>query len=336
MSETIQRQEHRPLTRDFADADAYPRTAVLSQSNRTWQIEAALAQTPIEYEIDPDDPWEFDVLVIETPDRDMLQHVTTGKFKDTTTVFRMRGDPYWGIHHWHDHPFPPVRKAKTYLALKQLEWVDCCFPIAKHQAETYRTKTGNPTRIVQLSREVDNWPTITHTDHELRILSLTNCDYPTKIKPLIEYAPAINTVLGDIGGQMVIGGDGRYADRLQNAVEGLEHVSYPGYVDARARLKSANLMLHLSEFDAFAGAILEGFASHIPVVTTDHPAFTNPEYPTDTIDSETELRQTLRAYATPEKRTASADAGMQCVKTRYSHDQLGKDWADALQWVSDL
>jgi glycosyltransferase involved in cell wall biosynthesis len=313
----------------------HPRTAILSQSDRTWQIEAALETTSVPYEVDPADPWEHDVLVIETPDREMMRHVVRGRNEGTTVVFRMRGDPYWGISHWYDHPVPPVRWGKQWLALKQLEWVDACFALAPHQKETYRRRTGNPTRQVKLSRHVDHWPTADHTDEKLQLLTLTNCMYPAKIKPLIEYAETVNDVLNDTGGYWTIGGDGRYADRLAEAVEPYEHIWYPGYVDAHEHLDRANCLLHLSYMDSFAGAVLEGMASGLPVISTSHPAFT--ELPTDPIDgSANQLRSLLRGYVDPQRRAARGERNLAVADERYSHERVGERWVDLLHWADDL
>lgn len=309
-----------------------PSVALLSQSDRTWQTTVALDRTEIEYAVDPADPWAFDVLVIETPDKKMLRHVAAGKFKDTKVLFRMRGDPYWGIGHWYDHPFPPVRKAKQYMALKQLEWVDGCVAIAEHQAAKYRANAGRPTQLVQLSRDVSEWPDTVHTDHEIRALTLTNCMYPNKIGPIIEHISTVNDVLAETGGQWVIGGKGRYADRISDAVEGHEHVSFPGYVDAKARMKEANIMLHLSDFDSFAGAILEGCASRLPVVTTTHPAFTNADLPVDVFDTKQQLTTLLQRYADPEIRAHVGTQNEAHVADRFNHDVLGQRWADVLTW----
>jgi hypothetical protein len=274
------------------------------------------------------------VLVIETPDKKMLRHVAAGVFEDTTVLFRMRGDPYSVIHHWNDSPIPPVRWAKKRLALKQLEWVDGCVAIAEHQAAKYRRKSGRPTKIVQLSRDVAAWPDSEHTDDELRALSLTNCMYPQKIKPLIRHADAINQVLSDVGGQWVIGGRGRYADQLADAVEEYEHIQFAGYVDAKARLDESNIMLHLSQFDSFAGAILEGCASRLPVITTDHPAFTDAGLPVDVIPGGPEtIKPLLRQYADPQQRQWTGVENEDVVAGRYNHERLGQRWADVLSWA---
>lgn len=310
-----------------------PTTALLSQSDRTYQIEVALDHSDIQYETDPADPWAFDVLVIETPDRKMLRHAVEGKFEDTTVLFRMRGDPYWGIHQWYDHPFPPVRWGKKWVALKQLEWVDGCVAIAEHQANKYRRKSGKPTEIVQLSRDVSEWPDTNHTDRELRALSLTNCWYPDKIDPIIKHAGVVNDVLSDVGGQWIIGGKGRYEDRLAEGIAPYEHVHFPGYVDAKERLDEANIMLHFSQLDSFAGAILEGCASQLPVIASDHPAFVNADLPVDVVAGGKErLKPLLYHYADPRARAEKGTENERVVAEKFNHEQMGQDWQDVLQW----
>jgi glycosyltransferase involved in cell wall biosynthesis len=317
-----------------------PTVAILSQSDRTWQTEAALDTTNITYAVDPADPYDYDLLIIETPDREMFKHTALnmsvrtlleGADASTKLLFRMRGDPYWGIHHWYDGPWPS-RKLKQFLSLKQLEWVDGCVAIAPHQAEKYREKTGNPTAIAQLSRDVSAWPTASHASESLRIVSLTNCMYPQKIKPIIEYAPVVEEILSDVGGYWHIGGKGRYADELVEAVADYAHIDFLGYIDAKEHLADANLMLHLSYFDSFAGAVLEGCASALPVITTDHPAFTRSELPVDVMDSEGGMRELLRQYTEPENREGVGRENMAFVAERYSHERVGEDWAQVLRY----
>lgn len=302
-----------------------PSVAIMSQSERTDRITKPLATTGMNYDVDPADPYQRDILIVETPDRDMLKQVLSKPVhRDTTLLFRMRGDPYWGIHHWMDS------KIKQKMALRMLRYVDGCVAIAPHQAQKYVEKAGNPTHIVPLSKDADEWPDINHTDSELRILSLTNCMYPQKMRPLVEAAPAVERALERHGGRWVIGGKGIYADRLEQQLEEYEHITFGGYVDAKKEMEQANLMLHLSYFDSFANAILEGMASNVPVITTDYVAFSDQNLPVHTTDNLEEIDSILDGYTDPEKRQSVGDRNQAHVREYYNHERVGEAWNTTL------
>lgn len=302
-----------------------PSIGIMSQSDRTDKITNPLATTKLNYTVDPSDPYEHDILIAETPDRDMFRRVLSKPLhRDTTLLFRMRGDPYWGIHHWMDN------RVKQKIALQMLRYVDGCVAIAPHQAEKYAQKTGNATHIVPLSIDADEWPDTNHTDEELRIVSLTNCWYPAKFKALIEGAPAVERALDRHGGQWIIGGKGRHAERLQEEMAKYEHIDFRGYVNATETLDWANLMLHLSYFDSFANAILEGMAASLPVITTDHVAFTDQNLPVHATDGLTNLDSVLADYTDADHRQTIGDRNQAHVREFYNHERVGSAWNTAL------
>jgi len=243
---------------------------------------------------------------------------------DAQLLFRMRGDPYWGIHHWIGNGL------KRQVALRMLKHVDGCLAMARHQAEKYVDKAGRPTRMVPLSIDANAWPTVAHADHELRLVSLTNLMYPDKIDPLLEVAPEVNDLLREVGGRWRICGDGKYVGRLIDGLRGLPHVEYGGFVDANAELAQSNVMVHLSELDVFCNAVMEGMASHLPVVTNSHPAFTAHSPPLRTVGGTSSLVELLRSLATPETRQVLGDGGAEYIRERYSHERVGRIWRNAL------
>jgi len=301
-----------------------PSVAILSQSDRTDRITNPLTYSKIPFDVDSANPYEHDILIVETPDREMFKEVLKRPLHDTQVLFRMRGDPYWGIDEWIGNGI------KRQLALRMLKYVDGCVALAPHQAEKYVTKTGNPTHIVPLSIDTREWPSTNHTDEELRILSLTNCMYPRKVDPIIDAAPVVEDVLADVGGYWRIGGKGRHEDKLRKALKGYTHVEFGGYVDAKEELRDANLMLHLSQFDSFANAIMEGSASTLPVITTDYVAFTDHNLPVETISDHDDLRRKLLDYRHPVARQGRGHDNEAHIAEYYNHQRVGRAWQRAI------
>jgi len=301
-----------------------PTVAIKSQSERTDRMTKPLDTTAIEYRVDPSDPWAADIYIIETPDREMLKTVIQRPFRNTKVLFRMRGDPYWGIHHWIGNGI------KRKIALWQLSQVDGCLAIARHQAEKYVEKARRPTHLVPLSIDTDDWPTVAHQDGDLRIVSLTNLMYPDKIDPIVDAAPAVDDVLAEVGGYWRVCGRGKYEDRLRNGLSGLDHVEYAGYVDATDELANANVMVHLSELDVFANAMLEGMASNLPVVTNPHPAFTPHRPALRTVDSTAELCDLLKSLRNSSTRQVLGERGREYVNTNFTHERVGEIFESAL------
>lgn len=301
--------------------------AINSPGDRTHVITNALDAVGVEYRVNPDALGNQDLVVNDTPDRELLKDVIrhAPPWTDRPLLFRMRGDPYWGIEQWMDS------KLKQRVAIEMLQYVDGCVAIAPHQAEKYRRKTGVDTRLAQLSKDADAWPDVEHGGDDLRLVTLTNCMYPNKLRPIIDWMPFIDDFLAEHGGRWVIGGKGKYSDMLERATEDRAHVEFPGYVDATKTLAESNVMLHLSNFDSFANAILEGAASRLPVIANRHPAFTRNDLPVSIVDHHYELSSRLLALRDPATRQTVGEANEQHVRDRFNHTRIGVQWIEALQ-----
>jgi len=293
--------------------------AVIEQSERSDNLINPLLATKMDVAVDPPDPYSRDIVVLDTPDRELAYEVLKKPLHDAQIVFRMRGDPFFGIDEWIDS------RLKCWLANNVvIPGVDACVTITPHHADLFQKKTGIYSGVAELPAYPDEWPDTTHEGSELRIATLTNAVYRPKIEPLIRYMPAVEAVLKDVGGYWRICGDGNYADRLDAAVQGYDHIHYPGYVDAYEELDRANLMLHLSNLDGWPNAALEGMSSHLPVITNDHHAFTDKARPNEVIDSQTTLRSKLYKYMDPEVRQERGSLGEAYVRAQHNDERVGR------------
>lgn len=300
--------------------------AIISPGDRTHIITNPLDTTDIIYEVNPQKPRNFDFVICDTPDRSMLKEVLKHKFRNNILLFRMRGDPYWGINEWMDS------KIKQKIALEMLSHVDGCVAIAHHQAKKYWEKTKIPTEIVQIGKEVTEWPHRNHSEDYLKILTLTNAMYPNKVNPIIDIIPEINQFLKNNGGIWNICGNGKYEDTLEKATRETENVNFLGYQNAYNQLSRSNLYLHPSDFDSYANAILEGMASNLPVIASNHPSFVNPDWPIDIFSDSYELEKYLKRYRHPKERTYAGRHNHNWVIRNASLEEIGRNWKDALKY----
>jgi len=293
--------------------------AFISPGDRSDRVTIPLETTDINYTTHPDSLRGYDLLLADTPDRTMLKYMLRAKLRGIPVLFRMRGDPFWGIGEWIDS------RVKKAILFQMLQRVDGCIAIAPHQAETYRRETGVETHVVALPNEYWNWNVTPHTDTELRAVTLTNAVYPNKIQPLIDIAPTVNSVLSNTGGTWKIGSWSEgYHERLEEIAATHEHIEFELRMDAHDALEWANLMIHYSDFDSQANAILEGMASKLPVITNDHTPFANIGYPLRVMRSTNELQTTLKQFQRPGKRERVGADSLQYVKDKHAPEIIGE------------
>jgi glycosyltransferase involved in cell wall biosynthesis len=302
--------------------------AVIEQSDRTDNLIKPLQATEMDVSINPADPYGHDIIVCETPDRRLAKEVFKKPLHDAQLVFRMRGNPFYGIDEWIDS------RIKTWLAKSVvMPSVDGCITITPSHAKLFEAETGVPTETAQLRINPENWPETTHTDRELRILSLTNCMYKPKIDPLVNAAPVVNQILDDVGGQWIIGGKGNYSDRLARGVAEFDNISFPGYVDAHDHFDRTNLLLHLSNLDGWPNVALEAMSSDLPVITNDHHAFIDHDRPNVVVHDEQELRTALQRFTDPDERQKVGQAGYEYVCDEHNDQTVGRSYVQYFKRV---
>jgi len=301
--------------------------AVIEQSGRSENLINPLQATAMDVAVDPEDPHARDIVVLETPDRRLAKEVLKKPLHDAVLVFRMRGDPWFGISEWIDSRF------KEWLAKNVvIPGVDGCITITPAHARLFERKTGIEAAVSQLPAYPDRWPDSDHTDEELRICTLTNCVYWPKVEPLIDAAPIVERVLDETGGHWRICGDGNYEDDLADAVAGYDHISFLGFQNAREQLEWANLMVHFSELDGWPNAALEGMSAQLPVIMNDHHAFVDRDRPNVVVEFDSELRKaselrtTLLKYTDPETRQERGERGERYVREEHNDATVGQDY----------
>lgn len=299
--------------------------AIVSPGDRTDRLTDPLDALDATYHVNPDDAPAHDVVICDTPDRQMLKAVAECRLAGTPVLFRMRGDPFWGIDEWLDS-----RVKKTVL-FRMLRQVDGCLAIAPHQAQKYARKTGVETDLVTLPKAVTEWPDSVHRSTDLNILTLTNAVYPDKIEPLAEIAPVVDDVLGDNDVWRIGSWSEGHDDWLREQLAPYENIEFELRLDAHEELQRANLMLHHSRLDVLPNAVLEGLASRIPVITNDHVAFTQSGAPVDVTRTDAQLRATLQRYRDPATRREAGERGHRYVREQHAPERVGVELASAVE-----
>jgi hypothetical protein len=300
-----------------------PDIGIVSAGDRTSELTEPLSAVDASYTVNPDNPAQFDVVVCDTPDREMLKAVVACRLNRTPVIFRQRGDPFAGIDEWLDSR---VKKAVLFQMLRS---VDGCLAIAPHQASKYARKTGVPTDLGTLPKDVTAWPDANHSGRELRLVTLTNATYPAKYRPLLEIAPVVDDVL-ESGTWRIGSWCDKHGGEIRGALAEYENIEYGIGLDAPTETARANVMLHFSGFEALGNAILEGMASRLPVITNDHVAFTQLPAPTITAPDTETLRTLLESLRDADQRQALGDRGHGYVEREHNPIEVGHEMLRAL------
>jgi glycosyltransferase involved in cell wall biosynthesis len=298
--------------------------AIISPGDRTDRLTDPLDALDASYHVNPDDPRAYDVVICDTPDRQMLKAVAQCRLDGTPVLFRQRGDPFWGIDEWLDS------RVKKSILFRMLREVDGCLAIAPHQSQKYARKTGVQTDLVTLPKSVSNWPDSVHRSTDLNILTLTNCVYPDKIEPLAEIAPVVDDVLDEGVWRIGSWSEGHH-EWLREQLAPYDSIEFELRLDAAAELQRANLMLHHSRLDVLPNAVLEGLASRLPVITNDHVAFSQSAAPIDVTRTDAQLRATLEQYRDPAARREAGERGHRYVRERHAPQRVGVELASAVE-----
>lgn len=299
-------------------------------SGRVDKLTTPLETTALDVAIDPPDPSAHDVVLIDTPDINLAKAVLRGPLTDATVIYRMRGDVFREMDLWDMPAWKRVAARRIMLS-----HVDGAIAAGRYLARVYRQETGIDAASVGMPIESDAWPTISHTDGELRAVTLTNAGYRPKVDPIRAWAPVVDGVLEAVGGRWRVCGDGRYADRLADGLDEYDNVEWAGFVDPAAELERSNLMLHPSNLDGQPNAILEGMASNLPVVTNAFGAFTESTLPLQVAHNDDALRLALQQYTDPGVRQAAGAAGRECVAANHSPAEIGRQFAVYFEGVTE-
>jgi len=301
--------------RDISVAIQYPG----SRANR---ITYPFSKTDIDFEVSADKPFDFDIVLLDCPSLRVLKPLAKAKFSDTPVVYRVQGDILRAFQEMNYTSFK-YRSAK-YL----FSHLDGAIPIEPILGKRFSNLTGvKNIGTATLAKEGKYWPDVKHWDESLRLISVTNVNYIGKVQPMIDYAPYISRFLQRNGGHWNIYGKGRLAKYLQDNLDKYDNISYCGYAeDIKPKYANSNCMLHLSNFDSLPNAILEGFASNMPVITNPFSVFSDYHGPIEV----TELKKIdakLCSMQDPTTRRIKARQGQEYLKAKHTPEIVGEQYS---------
>jgi len=312
-----------------ATKEANISVAVMYTGGRSEKMTVPLQATDMDVAVEPPNPWDYDIVALDNADRNMIWPVLRKRCPDTNTkvVYRMRGNVYEEIGRWDMLPM------KEWLAKAILRNADGFIAVTPGMATIAKRRAGvDPVGVAGLAKEPSNWPTVTHTDRELRAITLTNADYFEKVEPAVRNAGVFEEWARVNGGQWDIYGSGTHTEWLAHATAQYDHVAFQGYTEQpKATIEDYNLMLHLSDLDALPNAVLEGFAAGLPVLTSAFYAFTESDAPVDVVHAPTDLRETLAHYRTPRTRQQQGARNMAYLREHHTPEHVGQQYVRYFQ-----
>lgn len=305
-----------------------PTVAMLNPSGRAEKIAEPLRTVGVRVSISPTDPWDHDFVFMDIPGFRMAKTIADAP-SDANVLYRIRGNVWRAFRHG---GLGRVKRwTMSNVIFPRLDGAIAADPYLEY---LWHDRTGHTrTDVVGLPITAEEWPSATHTGHELRLATLTNCNYPGKVDPICNVAPIVDKWLEAHGGQWIIGGEGEYEGVLAAAVEELSHVHFGGYLDAKDTLAQANVMLHPSEFDIqLPNAILEGMASKLPVVTTAFQPF-NEHDRLLSVGTAVGLQQTLDRLQSPEVRAEEGEKNRRYVAEHHTPEHIGEQFASFFEVI---
>ena len=304
--------------------------AILYPGTRVDKMQVPLEATEMDVEVEPADAYDFDIVLLDNADRDMIWPVLRRPISHAKIIYRMRGDLYRELELWDMHPLK--KWLATNVVVANVDGAICANEIL---AEKIRRVSGvRSAGVAGLAKRVDDYPRVQHRGTSLRIITLTNAEYLRKIRPLIEYAPVVEDYLSVIGGRWHIYGEGRHAGLLADGLREFDHVDFRGHTERpKAALADSNLMLHLSNLDALPNSMLEGMASNLPVITNDFEAFEVYNGPIHRIGNETQLLDALRKAQAPPWREDRGCRGREFVRQYHTPEAVGQQYVDFFREV---
>lgn len=306
---------------DISDAKPLPRVAVLYPGGRAEKLLQPLEASELEVAVEPDRPEDYDVIMCDQPRYKLAYAVA--RFRDTPVCYRVRGNIWKEMDIWR------FGRSKKFVAENFVyPQLDGAVAVDTRLADIFEGKTGVPTGAAGLAKDLDAWPNATHETPTLNLITLTNMNYRQKIGPLFEYMPVVEEWLADHGGTWYICGKGMHADRVREATADLSHVHFWGYIDPAEYLPQMDAMIHVSNFDAYPNAILEGFASNLPVLTNDFAAFKRDAAPNIVCDSPAEMTDRLARLADPGERARLGELGRRYITESHTMAEIGEQYTE--------
>lgn len=197
--------------------------------------------------------------------------VLAAKVHGERVYLRLRGDPFAETRdqlrfHWQQREWPQLlRSAVSWLLDRPLfAVVDRFVPVSDWIVQ--RLGIQQRASIVRIPVDLESFPPRDHHQTSpLRLLSVTNFNYPQKVAALSRFLDTCGDFLTANGIAMTIAGSGIAWETFR--ARHARHAQFPGFVRNVAGLYAEHdVFVHFSDLDAFPYVVLEAQAASLPVI----------------------------------------------------------------------
>jgi len=197
--------------------------------------------------------------------------LVVARLHGTRVLLRLRGDPHAETRdqlrfHWQQREWPQFLRSVVSRLLDPTLFavVDHFVPVSQWVVD--RLGIQARASIVRIPVDIAQFPPRQHqSSTPLRLLSVTNFNYPQKVAGLSRFLESYGDFLATNGMSITVAGAGIAWEsfRAQHA----SHAQFPGFVRDVPRLYTEHdVFVHFSDLDAFPYVVLEAQAAGLPVI----------------------------------------------------------------------
>jgi len=258
------------------------------------------------------------------------------RMRKMPVYLRLRGDPFAETQdqlrfHWQQREWPQwLRACVSWMLDRPLfSAVDHFVPVSEWIVR--RLAISPRASVVRIPVPVVSFPQRQHqAASPLRLLSVTNFNYPQKVAALGRFLDAHASFLSAHGFTITIAGKGIAWEQFRQRYG--EHAEFPGFVrDVAGLYAQHDVFVHFSDLDAFPYVVLEAQAAGLPVLV--NRACGMLEQVEDGVDGyildlENSAAVEARLIALRDSATLRAEMGERArrmVEARYSLGAIGRD-----------
>ena len=193
------------------------------------------------------------------------------KLHGSPVFLRLRGDPFAETRdqlafHWRRREWPQLLRSIVSWCLDRplFSAVDRFVPVSDWIVQ--RLRIQNRACVVRIPVPVENFPPRQHRESRpVRLLSVTNFNYPQKVAALGHFLESYGGFLGANEMTVTVAGAGIAWSSFRARHE--KYAQFPGYISDVASLYAEHdVFVHFSDLDAFPYVVLEAQAAGLPVI----------------------------------------------------------------------
>ena len=254
----------------------------------------------------------------------------------TPIFLRLRGDPLAEtrdqlLFHWHARAWFPL--GRTLIARLLDRPLFACvhrFVPVSHWI-VRRLGIANRSDVVRIPIQLEDFPTRASADAtSLRLLAVTNFNYPQKIAAMGRFLAQHGAWLRERGIAVTVAGAGLAWEDFRRAHAG--RAEFPGFVrDVASLYATHDVFVHFSDLDAFPYVVLEAQAAGLPVLVNNDCGMIEQVEDgvtgliVDLHDRMQVQQAILDLKHSPELRAKFGAAGRSTVTANYSPRQIGQE-----------